>query len=157
VGLSGDGRWLAFSSLASNLLPGDTNQAADVFRLDRESGKLTLASADVSDRAPNGPSYSPDVNNNGSVVAFVSLATNIVYSDRNRHPDVFLRGNAFPEIAGVRDDPGEMPTLDPAFAPVRLDESGRGVPVWAVVTAAVAGVLAALVAVSFLMGRRPEA
>ena len=157
LGLSGDGGWLAFSSAASNLLPGDVNQASDVFRLEVASGTLTLASADVSDRAPNGPSYSPDVSDNGIVVAYVSLATNIVTSDRNRQPDVFLRGGSFPEIAGRRDDPGETPTLDPAFAPVEIREDNGGLPAWLVIAIAAAGVAAALAAIWFVTGRRPEA
>ncbi len=157
LALSGDGRWLAFSSAASNLLDGDVNRASDVFRLNLESRDLTLASADVGDLAPNGPSYSPDVSNDGSIVAFTSLATNVVTSDRNRQPDVFIRGGSFPEIASRRNDPPVTPTLDPAFAPVVTGNGGGGLPGWVLVAIAAGALAAALIAVWYATGRRPEA
>lgn len=63
---SQDGRWLAFTSYASNLLPGDTNQSSDVFLLDRKSGKLEC----LSGFAP-GPSHSPTLSSDGKMAAFV--------------------------------------------------------------------------------------
>jgi len=64
--VSQDGRWLAFTSYASNLMPGDTNQSSDVFLLDRRSGKLEC----LSGFAP-GPSHSPTLSSDGKVAAFV--------------------------------------------------------------------------------------
>jgi Tol biopolymer transport system component len=100
VAISGDGDWVVFASQADNLLPGDVNGAADIFRHDRTSGMLTLVSADVLDRAANGPSYSPAVTDDGNTVVFASLAANITFGDRNKNPDVFLRSGNFPETAG---------------------------------------------------------
>ncbi|MCB0058728.1 MAG: hypothetical protein KDE45_16945, partial [Caldilineaceae bacterium] len=44
AGLSADGRYLVFASPADNLVPGDANETWDIFRLDRETGDLTLIS-----------------------------------------------------------------------------------------------------------------
>lgn len=64
--VSRDGRWLAYTSYASNLLPGDDNQSSDVFLLDRQSGRLEC----LSGFAP-GPSHSPTLSSDGKVAAFV--------------------------------------------------------------------------------------
>lgn len=56
--ISADGHYVAFRSAASNLVPGDTNDAVDVFLHDRRTGKTTrvsdeegcLDSADETDR-----------------------------------------------------------------------------------------------------------
>jgi Tol biopolymer transport system component len=156
LNISGDGNWIVFSSLANNLLPGDANLSADVFRLDRSTGAITLVSADVFDRSANGPSYSPFVSDDGNTVAFTSLAGNVVINDRNRNPDVFLRTDNFPEVAGTGEVPSASPG-DPALGlPPPTGDDG-GVPGWALVAAIVAGVIAALAAGSYLLGRKPAA
>jgi hypothetical protein len=128
-----------------------------VVRADLQEGGLTMASVDVSDRAPNGPSYSPDVSDDGQTVSFASLATNIVFSDRNRQPDVFVRGGEFPAAAGVGDAPGGTATPDPAFIPPAQDNDDDGLSSWVVLVGAVALGVAALVGLWVLLGRRPEA
>lgn len=64
---SKDGRFVAFTSYASNLVKGDDNATSDVFLLDRQQGRLIRLSQD---RA--GPSHSPTISSDGQRVAFVA-------------------------------------------------------------------------------------
>jgi Tol biopolymer transport system component len=76
--VSGDGRWVAFSSVATNLVPDDTNNAEDVFVCDRWSGTNILVSVAVNGGpALGGASFMPTISTNGRYVAFVSYATNL--------------------------------------------------------------------------------
>src|SRR6185295_9624019 len=52
--ISADGRWIAFVSLASNLVPDDANLAPDVFVYDRQTGTTTRASVGVGGGDANG-------------------------------------------------------------------------------------------------------
>jgi Tol biopolymer transport system component len=78
LSISADGRWVAFASYATDLVPNDTNNAEDVFVCDRWSGSNTLVSV-----APNGgcalggQSMSPMISTNGRYVIFLSAATNL--------------------------------------------------------------------------------
>lgn len=90
--ISGDGRFVVFSSLATNLVPTDTNVFLgwDIFVHDRETGETTLVSVSSTGEQGNAPSTTPDVSADGRYVVFDSLATNMVISDTNNIDDVFL-------------------------------------------------------------------
>ena len=92
--LSADGRFVAFSSEASNLAAGDTNGAADVFLHDRASAATSRISVDNVGAEGNGDSLRPAVSGDGSVLVFESDATNLVAGDSNRFTDVFVRDRA---------------------------------------------------------------
>jgi Tol biopolymer transport system component len=89
--LSADGRWAVFSSDASNLTPGDTNGARDVFVRDRQTGRTLRVSADLGGADSDGPSDLPEISRDGRVVAFNSDASDLVVSDRNGVWDAFIR------------------------------------------------------------------
>jgi Tol biopolymer transport system component len=89
--LSGDARWVAFWSSATNLAPGDGNRRADVFVHDRNTGATTRASVASEGTDSDGHSYSPNLSAEGEVVAFDSLATNLVAGERNRGSAVYVR------------------------------------------------------------------
>ncbi|MFH1906503.1 MAG: hypothetical protein ABIL11_03830 [Chloroflexota bacterium] len=55
--ISADGRYVAFSSAASNLVSGDTNWSWDVFVHDRQSGQTTRVSVDSDSTQGNSFSY----------------------------------------------------------------------------------------------------
>lgn len=95
--LSRHGRYVAFSSDASNLVPGDTNGAFDVFVRDRSAGVTRRASVGPGGRQANGDTFVPAVSAGGRYVAFESDASNLVARDTNRWPDVFVRD----QVAGV--------------------------------------------------------
>ena len=88
--ISPDGRFVAFHSQASNLVPGDTNNADDVFVHDlrlRTTRRVSVSGAGAQgDRASGWPSMSPD----GRFVVFHSSATTLVARDTNGSSDVFL-------------------------------------------------------------------
>jgi Tol biopolymer transport system component len=98
--ISGDGRFVAFWSSASNLVAGDTNGTSDVFVRDRSTGVTERVSVSSKERQAAGaeadgvldtnfgpPAITPD----GRYVAFASSATNLVSSDKNNAVDIFLR------------------------------------------------------------------
>ncbi len=88
--LSGDGRFIAFESQASNLVPGDENNQPDIFVLERETDRITIVSADSDGRQANGDSFDPWINRNGRFVVFASDASNLVQDDSNQRMDVFV-------------------------------------------------------------------
>jgi Tol biopolymer transport system component len=91
-GVSDDGRFVTFSSLASNLAAGDVNGASDVYVRDRLDGTTQLVSVATDGSFPNAPSANEVISADGSVIAFDSSATNLVADDVNGAYDVFTRG-----------------------------------------------------------------
>src|SRR2546430_521085 len=89
--ISKDGRFVAFYSDASNLVPGDANGESDVFVYDRSSGTTTLASASSSGVQGDAPSGQPALDADGGVVAFSSFADNLIALDENFTSDIFVR------------------------------------------------------------------
>ncbi len=89
--ISGDGRLVAFTSFASNLVGADLNGFADVFLRDMASGSVTLLSAARSGGAGNSVSFGAAVSSEGGHVAFLSAASNLVAGDSNSAIDVFVR------------------------------------------------------------------
>jgi TolB protein len=89
--LSADGRYVVFTSAASNLVPGDTNGVPDVFLRDLDAGTTTRLSVSSDGAQGNGRSSSPAMAGDGSTVAFESAASNLVRRDRNGAADVFVR------------------------------------------------------------------
>jgi len=100
--ISGDGRFVAFRSLASTLVPGDTNGVGDVFVHDRSTGVTERVSVDSRERQAVGDQGGvldtnfgpPAISADGRYVAFASSATNLVKSDRNQVADIFVRDRA---------------------------------------------------------------
>jgi hypothetical protein len=88
--LSADGRFVAFSSFATNLVAGDTNQHVDAFLHDRSTGSTERVSVDSSGGEANGGSFAYAVSADGQVVAFQSDASNLVTHDTNAFQDVFV-------------------------------------------------------------------
>ena len=80
--ISADGRYVAFTSSASNLVPGDTNAVSDVFVFDRVTGGLTRESvtssgAEAVTLPGNAGSVRPRLTRDGRYLAFVSDAINL--------------------------------------------------------------------------------
>lgn len=89
--LSSDARFVAFSSEAPDLVAGDTNARSDVFLRDRASGTTSRVSVSSAGAQADGESYSATVNQDGSVIGFVSDAPGLVIGDTNAQFDVFAR------------------------------------------------------------------
>jgi Tol biopolymer transport system component len=91
--ISSDGRYVAFTSGASNLVAGDTNSTADVFIRDLRTGRTTRVDVDSHGRQTNraSDSWDPALSAHGRYVAFTSSASNLVAHDTNNLADVFVR------------------------------------------------------------------
>ena len=90
--LSDDGRFVAFRSMATNLVAGDANARADVFVHDRTTGQ-TVRVSNPSTGESDGHSFEPVISGDGAWVAFESDATNLVAGDTNGARDVFRVAN----------------------------------------------------------------
>jgi Tol biopolymer transport system component len=88
--MSADGRFVVFSSWASNLVPHDLNDAPDIFVRDLVTGATTLISVDSAGAQGNDSSFSPSISADGNVVAFRSDATNLIAGDTEGKIDVFV-------------------------------------------------------------------
>jgi hypothetical protein len=88
--IAANGRFVAFNSPASNLVPGDTNGTEDIFVHDRLTGATERVS--VNSTGAEGNSYSGGVSlsEDGRYVAFHSRADNLVVGDTNQLHDVFV-------------------------------------------------------------------
>lgn len=91
ISLSGSGRFVAFSSYASNLVPGDTNEKVDAFVRDTELGSNERVSVASGGEQGDGSSAGPTSSGDARRIAFFSEATNLVPDDRNGRRDVFVR------------------------------------------------------------------
>jgi Tol biopolymer transport system component len=88
--ISADGRIVAFSSFASNLVTDDTNGLLDVFLHRRDHQTTTRLSVGPDGSQGDGLSFAPIVSADGTLVVFSSEAGNLVYNDSNRIRDVFV-------------------------------------------------------------------
>lgn len=89
--VSADGRYVAFSSGASNLVIGDTNGYYDIFIHDTVDGITNMVSVDSDEIQGNNSSSEPSISADGRYVAFRSNASNLVAGDTNGQSDIFVR------------------------------------------------------------------
>jgi hypothetical protein len=89
--ISNDGRFVAFTSDATNLVPGDTNQRSDVFVHDRLTGTTECVSVTPSGTPGDLDSYNVSISADGRFVAFTSAADDLVPNDTNATQDIFVR------------------------------------------------------------------
>lgn len=95
--ISGNGRFVAFVSGATNLVTGDTNGVNDVFVYDRTNDTIERVSVDSAGNEGNGTSGPPAISDDGRYVAFPSSATNLAAGGfggvylRDRQTDTTIR------------------------------------------------------------------
>jgi Tol biopolymer transport system component len=90
ISISADGQFVAFPSLATNLIPDDTNQVWDIFVRDRDKGETTRVSLASDGTQADAGSYGVSISADGRFVIFGSNATNLVPEDTNGVMDVFV-------------------------------------------------------------------
>lgn len=90
--ISADGRYVAFTSWASDLVEGDTNGVEDAFVQDLETGRTERVSVDGAKEEGNASSRVRAITPDGRFVAFESSASNLVPGDTNGRRDIFVRG-----------------------------------------------------------------
>ena len=120
--ISADGRYVAFTSEATNLVQDDTNGCRDVFVHDRETGTTTRVSVDSEGTEGNGSSEWPSISSDGRYVAFHSSATNLVSGDTNGCRDLFMhdRDTGVTTMVSVAKD-GGMPNGTSQMASISSD------------------------------------
>lgn len=104
-----DGRYIAFRSVANNLVENDTNSRVDVFVRDRILNETTRVSVSSEGEQGNADAYDIAISANGRYVAFGSSANNLVDNDNNSKGDVFLHDRETGDTirVSVRSDGGE--------------------------------------------------
>jgi Tol biopolymer transport system component len=88
--ISADGRFIAFTSFASNLVPDDTNGVYDIFVHDRQTDQTNRVSVASDGTQGNSHSSEPVISADGRYVAFASYASNLVAGDTNSVRDIFV-------------------------------------------------------------------
>jgi Ca2+-binding RTX toxin-like protein len=121
LSISGDGRYVAFQTVLNDLVPEDTNNDADIFVHDRQTGETTRLFENNGietddDIYLTGVSISAD----GRYVAFESLYDELVPEDTNHVADVFVhdRQTGKTRLISAANDgsPGNEPSIDPSIS-----------------------------------------
>jgi archaellum component FlaF (FlaF/FlaG flagellin family) len=89
--ISADGRFVAFESSASNLVPEDTNDDVDIFVRDTLTNTTTRVSVDSEGNQVNSSSWRSSISGDGRFVAFSSSSSSLVPGDTNDSYDIFVR------------------------------------------------------------------
>jgi len=125
--ISADGRYVAFQSLASNLVPGDINDKMDIFVHDRLTGKTKIISKDSAGKLGNNDSSNPAISADGRYVAFQSSANNLTPGDTNDKTDVFVHDRRTGQTTLIsKDSAGKLGNNDSSNPAISAD--GRVVP-----------------------------
>jgi len=138
--ISGDGRFVAFSSYATNLGAADTNGVFDVFLRDRANGTTTRVSTDTDGLQARNTSWTPSISGDGRYIAFLSIAPNLVAGDTNGTWDIFVTRSVRPEITSVTPGTGRRGAMvtvtlhGSGFVPGMGAVAARGVSVVSVTT-----------------------
>lgn len=135
--ISADGRFVAFDSSATNLVPGDTNATDDVFLRDRVLGTTERVSVDSNGNEVGEIKWEPDVSADGRFVTFYSMSPDLVPGDTNGVRDAFLRDRLLgtTERVAVAADGGEPNGESVA----RLSTDGRFIGFYSAATNLVPG------------------
>jgi Tol biopolymer transport system component len=120
--ISADGRYVAFTSGAADLVPGDTNATDDVFLHDLWTGATRRVSVGANGEQSQGGAYtnSATISADGRYVAFISTAGNLVAGIPNSQPSVFVRdlrkGRTWLVSSGLGAAPADGRALDAQIA-----------------------------------------
>jgi subtilisin family serine protease/Tol biopolymer transport system component len=107
--LSGDGRFVLFSSYAQNLGPQDTNGFSDIYLYDRLGRTLELVSANTNGVAGNGYSGGGSLSDDGRWIAFFSFATDLAPGGKAGESRAFLLDRQSRQLRPTTDFLGPLP------------------------------------------------
>ena len=122
--ISSDGSIIAFISEATNLVPGDTNNAQDIFVNDLNTGITERVSVDSAGIQGDDDAFTLSLSENGSFVAFGSYATNLVAGDTNDAIDVFVYDRDTDTTERVSVSSASVQADDESFSPA-ISSAGR--------------------------------
>jgi len=120
--ISGDGRYIVFSSLANNFDKHSANNQYDLFLHDRNSGKTERIVFSHTGNLSNGHSDQAHISTDGNIIAYVSMANNIISDDTNNQIDVFLYDRSKGE--SIRIDKNSTQPDASSFSP-KVSGNGR--------------------------------
>ena len=123
--ISPDGRFVAFGSIASTLVAGDTNGGYDVFLRDRQLGTTERVSVQTGGAQALGGSLAGWTSADGRHVAFRSSADNLVAGDTNFSEDVFVRDRVLGVTERVNVGPGGLQANGSTFERPTISADGR--------------------------------
>jgi Tol biopolymer transport system component len=126
--ISANGKRVAFTSEASNLVAGDRNASADVFVRDLETGETVRVSVATNGAEANGASSFPSIDRTGRVVAFLSYATNLDPAgapDGSKRQDLYVRDLTTGRTTHVSPAIGDARTLNGLESRPALSGNGR--------------------------------
>lgn len=125
--ISRDGRYVCFTSAASNLISGDLNGVRDVFRYDLLLGKMEYVSTETTGQTSgNNASYDPVMSADGRYIAFASEANNLASLDMNGLADIYLRDMSLGKttlLSGARNGTSRRPVITPDGRHVLFESS----------------------------------
>ncbi|MBF9234013.1 M10 family metallopeptidase C-terminal domain-containing protein [Microvirga alba] len=125
--ISADGRYVVFTSAASNLSTVDKDGVTDVFRKDLVSGKLDLVSQ-AKGQGANGSAISTAISDDGRYVVFSSNASNLVAGDRNNAYDVFRKDMTTGTVVRASTDSNGQEFISGQIGPdLAISANGRSV------------------------------
>lgn len=124
--ISADGRHVAFTSAAPDLVAGDDNGEVDVFVRDRKQKTTVLVSTGPQGVLGDGPSVAPSISADGRWVAFESDAGSLVADDENNTGDVFVHDVQSGETRLISVAGNGWQTESPSFG-AAISADGRAV------------------------------
>ncbi len=114
--ISADGRYVAFASVATNLVAGDTNGQNDIFVKDLQTGSISRANTtNLGAEASSGLVSYWAFSANGRYVVFDSTATNLVAGDTNGQGDVFKKDMQTGVITRVSVNPSGVQSVSLSY------------------------------------------
>ena len=128
--ISGNGRFVAFESLADTLVGGDTNNVRDVFIHDRQKRRTKIVSLRSNGKQGGGTSDGASVSASGRFVAFSSRAENLVRNDDNDVIDVFIRDRKAKKTRRVSVSSSRAQAVDGDNDEPAISADGRFVAFW---------------------------
>lgn len=90
VSISANGRFVAFDTTSTNLVPGPSPQFTQVYVHDRNADATVRVSNSLTGEPGNGASFAPSLSEDGRFVTFTSFADNLVFDDTNGFVDTFV-------------------------------------------------------------------
>ena len=110
--MSANGRFVAFATTATNIVPADTSDDVSVYRRDMKTGDVVLVSRASGGQSADDISYAPSISANGSRVAFVSAANNLATGEDEDFNQIFIRAIDDGTTRLVSQASGQVPFQD---------------------------------------------
>jgi TolB protein len=126
--ISGDGRYVAFSSASTNLVPGaNPGGTTQIYLKDTQTGAIEIISraTGANGAVGGGTSGGARVSTDGNFVAFASTSTNLVTGDTNGNADIFVRDRRLNETTRISVTPAGAQATGGGSTALAMSGDGR--------------------------------